>query len=74
MAEKLRAALAETPYVTPAGEQIPIHASFGIAAYPQDGRDSNELVAVADANLYASKRRGGDAVTGGEEAETRAER
>jgi diguanylate cyclase (GGDEF)-like protein/putative nucleotidyltransferase with HDIG domain len=67
LAEKLRAALAENPYVTPAGEQIPLCASFGIAAYPEDGRDPNELVAVADANLYASKRRGGDAVTGSEE-------
>ncbi len=69
LADKLRAALAQTPYVTPTGERIPLCASFGIAAYPNDGRDGNELVAVADANLYASKRRGGDAVTGGEEAE-----
>ncbi len=67
VAEKLRAALAAAPYVTEAGEQIPIHASFGIAAYPQDGEDANALVVMADANLYASKRRGGDAVTGAEE-------
>ena len=66
-ADKLRSALSEAPYVTPTGNQIPIHASFGIAAYPQDGRNANELVAAADANLYASKRRGGDAVTGAEE-------
>ena len=67
LAEKLRAALREEPYVTAAGEQIPIHASFGIAAYPEDVPDANGLVALADANLYASKRRGGDAVTGSEE-------
>ena len=67
LAEKLRAALREEPYVTEAGEQIPIHASFGIAAYPEDVPDANGLVALADANLYASKRRGGDAVTGSEE-------
>ena len=68
LAESLRAALAERPYLTPAGEQIPIRASFGIAAYPDDVPDANGLVALADANLYASKRRGGDAVTGsGEE-------
>ena len=67
LAENLRAALAEEPYVTAAGEQIPICASFGIAAYPEDVPDANGLVALADANLYASKRRGGDAVTGNEE-------
>lgn len=67
LAEKLRSALSEMPYVTPAGEQIPIRASFGIAAYPRDGYEVDALVATADANLYASKRRGGDAVTGAEE-------
>ena len=67
VAEKLRRVLAEAPHITPTGEQIPLYASFGIAAYPEDGRDASELVAVADANLYASKRRGGDAVTGAEE-------
>jgi diguanylate cyclase (GGDEF)-like protein len=66
-AQQLRAALAEEPYVTTAGEQIPIHASFGIAAYPEDAPDANGLVALADANLYSSKRRGGDAITGNEE-------
>jgi diguanylate cyclase (GGDEF)-like protein/putative nucleotidyltransferase with HDIG domain len=67
LAEKLRAALREDPYVTAAGERIPIHASFGIASYPDDVPDANGLIALADANLYASKRRGGDAVTGSEE-------
>ena len=67
LAEKLRGTLAEEPYVTAAGQQIPIHASFGIAAYPEDVPDANGLVALADANLYASKRRGGDAITGNEE-------
>jgi diguanylate cyclase (GGDEF)-like protein/putative nucleotidyltransferase with HDIG domain len=67
LAENLRVALAENPFVTAAGEQIPICASFGIAAYPEDLPDANGLVALADANLYASKRRGGDAVTGSEE-------
>jgi diguanylate cyclase (GGDEF)-like protein/putative nucleotidyltransferase with HDIG domain len=70
LAEKLRSALVETACVTPSGERIPIQASFGIAAYPQDGRNASELVAAADANLYVSKRRGGDAVTGAEEKQT----
>lgn len=67
LAEKLRTVLAGAPHVTPGGEQIPLYASFGIAAFPEYGRVASELVAVADANLYASKRRGGDAVTGAED-------
>ena len=67
LAEKLRDALAESPCMTQSGEQIRIRASFGIAAYPQDAHDGSELIAVADANLYVSKRGGGDAVTSSRE-------
>jgi diguanylate cyclase (GGDEF)-like protein/putative nucleotidyltransferase with HDIG domain len=70
LVEKLRAALARTPYLTAAGERIPLYASIGIARYAHDGRTVNELVVAADANMYASKRRGGDAVTGAAEAES----
>ena len=66
LAEKLREALASQACLTPEGEPFPLRASFGIAAYPRDGRDAHDLVGAADANLYASKRRGGDAVTGGD--------
>lgn len=67
LAENLREVLASSGYETPEGDRIPLHASFGIAGYPEDARDANELIVVADANLYASKRRGGDAVTGVQE-------
>jgi diguanylate cyclase (GGDEF)-like protein/putative nucleotidyltransferase with HDIG domain len=66
LANKLRAELAGKPLLSLAGERIQIHASFGIAAYPQDGHDTNELIAAADTNLYVSKRLGGDAVSGGD--------
>ena len=62
--EKMRAAIAEKPFVTPTGEKIPMHASFGIATFPDDGQGVNELVVAADSNLYVSKRRGGNAITG----------
>jgi diguanylate cyclase (GGDEF)-like protein len=68
LVEKLRTALAEDPYVTEAGDKIPIRVSFGIAAYPRDGRRTSDLVAVADANLYASKRGDDGAVAGSEES------
>lgn len=68
LAEKLRGALAATPYTTEAGGRIPIRASFGISGCPEHGLQANELIAAADANLYTSKRRGGDAVTGARQA------
>jgi diguanylate cyclase (GGDEF)-like protein len=65
-AEELCAALAETSYVTEAGELIPIRIGFGIATYPEDASDANGLVALADAALRASKHPGGDAEGGDE--------
>jgi diguanylate cyclase (GGDEF)-like protein len=62
-AEQLCAMLADAPYVTATGEEVPICAGFGIAGYPEDARDASELVAVADAALHASRHSGGDAGT-----------
>ncbi len=61
---KLHDALTNTPFHTPTGTVIPIHASFGISTFPVDGLGANELMVAADARLYASKRRGGNKVTG----------
>jgi diguanylate cyclase (GGDEF)-like protein len=55
-AEELCAALAEAPYVTTTGEQVPVRVSFGIAAYPEDAPDASGLAAAADADLRASRR------------------
>ncbi len=63
-AERVRNALADQPYSTPHGAKVPIHMSFGIATFPQNGLQSQKLVAVADGNLYESKQRGGETVTG----------
>lgn len=37
-------------------KQVGIGVSIGIATYPEDGSDVQSLVAVADANMYTSKR------------------
>jgi diguanylate cyclase (GGDEF)-like protein len=62
--ENLRKAISEAPFVTPGGDRIPIHMSFGIAGYPRDAHSVNALMVAADSNLYVSKRRGGNEVTG----------
>jgi diguanylate cyclase (GGDEF)-like protein/putative nucleotidyltransferase with HDIG domain len=63
VAEKMREAISAQPYVAADGQRIPVHVSMGIASFPEDGSEANALVAYADANLYTSKRRGGNAIT-----------
>ncbi|MBN1629868.1 MAG: diguanylate cyclase, partial [Thermoleophilia bacterium] len=63
-AEKLQSVLANSPLETPDGNLIPLPMSLGVACYPEDGQDVNTLIALADANLYLSKSRGGNTVTG----------
>jgi diguanylate cyclase (GGDEF)-like protein len=63
VADSLRAALASAPYIAPDGARIPLRMSFGASSFPEDGHDAAALIAVADANLYESKRWGGDTVT-----------
>ena len=63
VADAMRGALAESPYIAPNGARIPLRMSFGASSFPDDGHDAAALIAVADANLYESKRWGGDTVT-----------
>jgi diguanylate cyclase (GGDEF)-like protein/putative nucleotidyltransferase with HDIG domain len=63
LADHLRIALSSLPYMAPDGASIPLRMSFGAASFPEDGQDAASLIAIADANLYESKRWGGDTVT-----------
>jgi diguanylate cyclase (GGDEF)-like protein len=64
LADRLRQMLAARPFTTPRGLSIPLRLSLGVATYPTDGASLVNLVEVADANLYLSKQRGGNAITG----------
>ncbi|HET9393900.1 MAG TPA: GGDEF domain-containing protein [Candidatus Rubrimentiphilum sp.] len=44
------------------GVALPITASIGVAAYPYDAVSANELLEIADAAMYHSKRSGRDRV------------
>jgi diguanylate cyclase (GGDEF)-like protein len=59
IANKLRGMLAADPLLRQRG----ITASFGIAAFPVHGSTPEELLERADAAMYLSKRRGGNAVS-----------
>ena len=63
LANRLRAFVYDHPFESPDGLPIPLHVSCGVATYPADARSPGDLVACADANMYLSKQRGGDAVT-----------
>ena len=45
------------------GQRLPLRISMGVAVYPQDSTNKEELLAYADASLFESKRAGGDKVT-----------
>ncbi len=64
LAERIRHAIAEHGFAPSDGPAVPIRLSLGFATYPQDARHGHELVGFADSNLYVSKRRGGNTVTG----------
>jgi len=67
--QRLRDGLADRPFVAPDGGVIPLRLSFGIASYPADARHVNELIGLADGNLYRSKQQGGGAITAAEKSE-----
>jgi diguanylate cyclase (GGDEF)-like protein len=56
-AQLLRRAIAGAP-VDYDGTPISVTASFGVAAFPADGRTADELIAAADAALYTAKAAG----------------
>jgi diguanylate cyclase (GGDEF)-like protein len=58
-AQRFCAAVRENDFGVPAR----ITASIGVAAYPYDAADANELLEMADAAMYHSKREGRDRVS-----------
>lgn len=57
LANRLRERLQNEGHRVDGDERVvPIGASFGIAMFPNDGRTRQELLAVADANLYSAKK------------------
>jgi diguanylate cyclase (GGDEF)-like protein len=59
-ASRLRAAFAAGAFGDAARGAVPVSVAVGAATFPADGRSATELIAAADARLYAEKRgRGG---------------
>ena len=57
LAERVRG-MVESLGITLNGEAVKVTISMGLAAYPTDGEEKNELIANADQALYQAKRAG----------------
>jgi diguanylate cyclase (GGDEF)-like protein len=62
MASEIRARIKDTRYILEPDVEIRLQASLGVATFPQDAADLNELIAVADKALFSVKARGKNAV------------
>jgi diguanylate cyclase (GGDEF)-like protein len=60
MAERLRRAIGKTPFPgrQPDGPMVQKTMSFGVASFPQDTDEPDQLVPLADEALYRAKRNG----------------
>ncbi len=58
VAEKINATLSSPFQLGSEGKSVEIGASIGIAIYPTEGQDADELVKVADAAMYRAKQIG----------------
>jgi diguanylate cyclase (GGDEF)-like protein/putative nucleotidyltransferase with HDIG domain len=65
IAERIRRAVAERTFdVETSSEPIRATVSIGVAGYPKDGTDSNELIHQADLAVYRAKLQGRNRVLG----------
>jgi len=58
--ERILEAFRAAPFLIDGRSQFPVGASIGIATHPRDGRSATDLIAAADAGLYAAKDAGGN--------------
>ncbi|PKO58385.1 MAG: hypothetical protein CVU24_17240, partial [Betaproteobacteria bacterium HGW-Betaproteobacteria-18] len=56
--ERVRAQIAAKTTNLPHGQSTAVTASFGVATYPDDGENPEDLLVKADERLYAAKRSG----------------
>jgi diguanylate cyclase (GGDEF)-like protein len=62
LVRQMRRTLKEFAFLAEEGLNIKLTASFGIATLPQDARDKETLLLIADRAMYGSKGRGKDCI------------
>lgn len=58
IADRMRTALHNAPYVDPNGQQVALSMSIGVAALSQHPGSLEELIKFADQAMYAAKDQG----------------
>ena len=58
VAERIRKAVAEAPFLLPGGKEVPVTVSIGVASYPGCAADADQIVAHADQAMYLAKQMG----------------
>jgi len=61
-AEEIRARMKEKDYLTEAGYQVKLSASFGVASFPEDSNSREGLLSLADRAMFRIKESGKDSV------------
>jgi diguanylate cyclase (GGDEF)-like protein/putative nucleotidyltransferase with HDIG domain len=64
VAQRLHHAVHSRPFTSRDDHCIPLSISIGMACYHEDGRTCQELVAVADADMYSAKHRATEGANG----------
>ena len=64
LAEKLRQRIGEHPFCGDTGTPVRVTASFGVATFPEDGIDKQQLINRADLAMYRAKDAGRNNVLG----------
>lgn len=62
MAERIRERISEERYLGSMGLEVRVSASIGVAAYPRNGTDAEQLLAAADGAMYEVKNSGKNGV------------
>ncbi len=57
LAKQIVERLGKAEFQTEAGSYVPVRISLGVATYPRDTKSPSKLVAIADAAMYAAKKR-----------------
>ena len=62
VAEKIRTAMRDQPFIGSTGDPLTITVSVGLSTYPEDGTVAEELIHRADTAMYKAKAEGRDRV------------
>ncbi len=68
VAQRIRRAVKAHRFLAEGGDEVTLTASFGLATYPQDGKNHDALLRRADAAMYRVKSSTRDGVGTGEDA------